>query len=124
MNDLINNNKHHNKEVQEKIFSSKKDPNKKGRYIGTLIDGKREGRGIIRWDNGDIYNGEWKNDKNRFLEDNYSFFDLAKSQEFITRINQLPLTKDEKLKIINYKPENIVEISVVSIKYNNDYIIY
>jgi hypothetical protein len=66
----------------------------------------------------------YKNSKNRFLEDNYSFFDLAKSQEFITRINQLPLTKDEKLKIINYKPENIVEISVVSIKYNNDYIIY
>jgi len=38
---------------------------------------------------------------------------LSKTQEFITRINQLPLTKDEKLKIINYKPENIVEISVV-----------
>ena len=25
--------------------------------------GKREGRGIIKWDNGDIYNGEWKEDK-------------------------------------------------------------
>jgi hypothetical protein len=30
------------------------------------------------------------------------------------RLNQLPLTKDEKLKIANYKPENIAEISVVS----------
>ena len=40
--------------------------------------------------------------------------ELDKTQEFITRINQLPLTKEEKLKIVNYKPENIVEISVVS----------
>jgi hypothetical protein len=40
---------------------------------------------------------------------------LTKTQEFIAKINQLPLTKDEKLKIINYKPENIVEISVVSL---------
>ena len=50
-----------------------------------------------------------------FLENNFTFFDLSKSQEFITRINQLPLTKEEKLKLINYKPENIVEISVVSL---------
>ena len=54
---------------------------------------------------------------NRFLEDNYIFFDLEKTQEFIMKLNQLPLTKEEKLKIANYKPENIVEISVVS-KYN------
>jgi hypothetical protein len=52
----------------------------------------------------------------RFLEDNYNFFELSKTQEFILRINQLPLSKDEKLKIINYKPENIVELSVVSNK--------
>ena len=50
----------------------------------------------------------------RFLEENYKFFELSKTQEFITRINQLPLSKDEKLRIINYKPENIAEISVVS----------
>ena len=30
------------------------------------------------------------------------------------RINQLPLTKDEKVKIINYKPRNIVDLSIVS----------
>ena len=35
----------------------------KEKYIGQLINGKREGRGIIKWDNGDIYNGEWKDDK-------------------------------------------------------------
>jgi len=46
---------------------------------------------------------------------------LSKTQEFITRINQLPLTKDEKLKIINYKPENIVEISVVRFFFINIY---
>ena len=51
----------------------------------------------------------------RFLEENYTFFDLPKTQEFISRINKLPLNKEEKLKLINYKPENIVEISVVSI---------
>ena len=54
----INNN---NNEIKEKVFTSKS--GNKGNYIGHLIDGKREGRGIIRWDNGDIYNGDWKNDK-------------------------------------------------------------
>ena len=58
----------------------------------------------------------FKNYKKRFLEENYTFFDLPKTQEFIIRINQLPLSKEEKLKIVNYKPENIAEISVVSIK--------
>ena len=43
------------------LFQSK--TNNKGKYIGQLINGKREGRGIIKWDNGDIYNGEWKEDK-------------------------------------------------------------
>ena len=57
----------------------------------------------------------------RILEGDYNFFDLSKTQEFITRINQLPLTKDEKFKIINYKPENIVEISVVRKIYFNKY---
>ena len=52
-----------NNEIQEKIFSSKSGGINKGKYIGHLIDGKREGRGIIKWDNGDLYNGEWKNDK-------------------------------------------------------------
>ena len=61
MNKLEEDNKNNINEIKEKIFSSKS--GNKGNYIGHLIDGKREGRGIIRWDNGDIYNGDWKNDK-------------------------------------------------------------
>ena len=61
INESSNNNKNNkiiniNSEVKEKIFQSK--TNNKGKYIGQLINGKREGRGIIKWDNGDIYNGE------------------------------------------------------------------
>ena len=65
INESANNNKNNkiiniNSEVKEKIFQGKTN---KGKYIGQLINGKREGRGIIKWDNGDIYNGEWKDDK-------------------------------------------------------------
>ena len=54
------NNKNKNKS------NSNKKTNNKGKYIGQLINGKREDRGIIKWDNGDIYNGEWKEDKKEF----------------------------------------------------------
>ena len=51
----------------------------------------------------------------RFLEENFKFFDLDKTEEFINKLNNITtLSKEEKLKIINYKPENIVELSIVN----------
>ncbi|MCB8818319.1 cell wall-binding repeat-containing protein [Desulfosporosinus shakirovi] len=32
-------------------------------YQGVLVDGKKEGQGKYTWANGDVYSGEWKNDK-------------------------------------------------------------
>ena len=34
-----------------------------GKYIGQIVNGLREGKGIMYWNEGDIYDGEWKNDK-------------------------------------------------------------
>lgn len=31
------------------------------RYDGEFVDGKREGRGVLMYSNGDNYNGEWMN---------------------------------------------------------------
>ena len=31
------------------------------RYDGEFVDGKREGRGVLTYSNGDNYNGEWMN---------------------------------------------------------------
>ena len=50
INESSNNNKNNkiiniNSEVKEKIFQGKTN---KGKYIGQLINGKREGRGIIK----------------------------------------------------------------------------
>ena len=36
---------------------------KKGNYEGKLKEGKRHGKGIMKYINGDIYDGEWENDK-------------------------------------------------------------
>ena len=52
-----------NNSIQEKVFQSTTNPNIKGKYIGQLKEGIREGKGTIYWDNGDKYEGEWKNDK-------------------------------------------------------------
>ena len=43
--------------------SNEKKEYKEGRYIGSIIDGKREGIGIFIYVNGKRYEGEWKNDK-------------------------------------------------------------
>ena len=33
------------------------------RYVGQIINGLREGKGILYWNNGDRYEGEWRNAK-------------------------------------------------------------
>lgn len=32
-------------------------------YEGYWLNGKRHGKGIYRWNNGETYNGDWKNDR-------------------------------------------------------------
>ena len=34
-----------------------------GKYIGQVVNGKREGFGIMLFNNGEHYEGLWKNDK-------------------------------------------------------------
>ena len=34
-----------------------------GRYVGQVVNGKKEGKGIRYWNDGDRYEGDWKNDK-------------------------------------------------------------
>ena len=34
-----------------------------GKYIGEVVNGIKEGKGIIYWNNGDRYEGEWRNDR-------------------------------------------------------------
>ena len=34
-----------------------------GRYVGQVVNGLREGKGIYYYPNGDRYEGEWRNDK-------------------------------------------------------------
>ena len=37
----------------------------KGTYIGNVKDNQRHGKGIMKYNNGDIYDGHWKKDKKR-----------------------------------------------------------
>ena len=61
----LKNNIDENKFLMNSSFSSsnEKKEYKEGRYIGSIIDGKREGIGIFIYVNGKRYEGEWKNDK-------------------------------------------------------------
>ena len=34
-----------------------------GRYVGQVVNGKKEGKGIRYWNDGERYEGDWKNDK-------------------------------------------------------------
>ena len=36
---------------------------KDGRYVGQVVNGLREGKGIFYWSSGSRYEGEWRNDK-------------------------------------------------------------
>ena len=33
------------------------------RYVGQVVNGLREGKGILYWNDGDRYEGEWRNDR-------------------------------------------------------------
>lgn len=46
---------------------------------------------------------------------NYHTLSLEKTKEFIKIVNEFPLLKEEKFKIINYKPNDLLELSLVSI---------
>ena len=35
----------------------------KFKYLGEFKDGKKNGKGIIKWANGEFYEGEFKDDK-------------------------------------------------------------
>jgi len=37
--------------------------NKNALYMGELIDKKRDGQGVCRWEDGNVYDGEWREDK-------------------------------------------------------------
>ena len=37
--------------------------NKNALYMGELIDNKRDGQGVCRWEDGNVYDGEWREDK-------------------------------------------------------------
>ncbi|MBR4244251.1 MAG: hypothetical protein IKQ14_02515, partial [Candidatus Methanomethylophilaceae archaeon] len=50
-------------EKNEINFISNKKKFKDGLYEGIIINGKREIKGIMKYRNGSIYEGQWKNDK-------------------------------------------------------------
>ena len=52
-----------NKENQSEIKTKEIKYTDGSKYIGSIINGLKEGRGICYWNNGDKYDGEWKNDK-------------------------------------------------------------
>ena len=45
------------------ILYNKNDECKRKEYDGEWKDGKKEGKGIMYWNNGERYEGDWKNDK-------------------------------------------------------------
>ena len=56
LNDLKINNKNN----QEIKYNNN---NNRNRYIGQVLNGVPEGKGIMYWNEGDRYEGEWKNDQ-------------------------------------------------------------
>ena len=60
LNDLKINNKN-NQEI-------KYNNSGRNRYIGQVLNGVPEGKGIMYWNNGDRYEGDWKNDERKGKE--------------------------------------------------------
>ena len=50
----------YNKMINNKINEKKEKINENGKYIGSLKNGLREGKGIMYWNDGDRYEGDWK----------------------------------------------------------------
>ena len=76
-----------------------------GRYVGQVVNGLKEGKGIMYYNDGDRYEGEWRNDKkegkgiyyyhsgNREMGDYYNGKEIGK---------HVMLTKNGEVKINNY----------------------
>ena len=58
-NEIINNNLN---EINSSIINKEK-KFKNGKYIGQVVNNKREGKGIFYYNSGSRYEGDWKNDK-------------------------------------------------------------
>ena len=66
----FNNNINNNKELKYKD----------GKYIGQVINDKREGKGIFYGNNGDRYEGEWRNDK----KEGKGIYDFASGNRYVS----------------------------------------
>ena len=49
-------------------FDHKNESIKRVKYIGQILNGVPEGKGIMYWNNGDRYEGDWKNDERKGKE--------------------------------------------------------
>ena len=63
----INNNILNNQEIKYN-FDNRNNTNKRVKYIGQVLNGVPEGKGIMYWNNGDRYEGDWKNDERKGKE--------------------------------------------------------
>ena len=52
----------------------------------------------------------YEKEVNNFLKKNYTMFNLEDTKTFIEIVNKLPLLAEEKFKIINFKPKNLIEL--------------
>ena len=60
---------------------------------------------------------------NSYLKTEYTIFDLNKTKSVIEIVNKMNLLPEEKFKLVNFKPQNLIELSIVCLLYNNIYII-
>ena len=76
INNIIKENQENNESIVKKISSLKEQINQEtlnnnnkekkyvaGRYVGQILNGNREGKGIFYYNNGDIYEGNYNNNK-------------------------------------------------------------
>ena len=59
---INNNNTILNNQEIKYNFDHKNETIKRVKYIGQVLNGVPEGKGIMYWSNGDRYDGDWKND--------------------------------------------------------------
>ena len=74
MNNIINENKKNteliinqisllNKKIDELSIKNKELKTPNGIYVGQVVNGLKEGKGIFYWNSGSRYEGDWRNDK-------------------------------------------------------------